>query len=160
MEISWSVLLWSGVIATTFAAATFWAFHNLGWTRFTPGTMLAALMFRDVRAPLAETVGQVVFFVLGSVVLPWGYGYLFALVGGPGTWTGGALGALHGLVVALIMPVFGTISASVRHGRESPPGWLGLGWGKATPFSLLVGHLVYGGVLGASLAAFGSASAV
>ena len=147
-------MIWAGLIATTIAAAVFWVFRSFGLTRFTPATTLGGLVFRDPFAPVAETVGQVVFFVLGSSVVAAAYAVLLAVLGGASGVTGLLLGAAHGLASLLALPVLGTISASVRSGHEVRPERFGTGWGRITPLSVLAGHAVYGAVIGATLAAF------
>ncbi|MDQ3556587.1 MAG: hypothetical protein M3409_07390, partial [Gemmatimonadota bacterium] len=149
MSVHWSALIWAGLIATTFAAATFWLFRSFGLTRFTPANTLGGLVFREPSSPLAETVGQATFFVLGSTVVAALYATALSRVGGPSAVAGLLLGAAHGAASVLALPYVGMISASVRSGHEAAPARFGLGWGRATPISLMVGHLVYGGVLGA-----------
>jgi hypothetical protein len=150
----WSALIWAGLVATTFAAVTFWVFRSFGWTRFTPATTLGGLVFREPGAPLAETLGQVIFFVLGSTLIAALYSALLARLGGASMLAGGAVGAVHGGISLLALPLIGTISASVRSGDEVHPRRFGLAWGRATPVSVVLGHVVYGALLGATLAAF------
>jgi len=73
------------------------------------------------------------------------------LTGGPSTVAGLGIGMVHGLLAAAILPVFGTISASVRAGAIEAPGPMGTKWGWLTPFALAAGHGVYGAVIGAIL---------
>jgi hypothetical protein len=63
------------------------------------------------------------------------------------------VGAVHGALVVGALPWVGKASACVRAGYLPKPGTLGLGWGPATPVGVVVGHAVYGGILGAVLGA-------
>lgn len=151
---SWSGVIWAGFIATTLSAAFFWVFRSLGWTEFSPARQLGCILFRDPRGPTPETIGFLLLLALGSTLLPAAYGALLARLGGP-TWQGGAaLGAVHGLLAAALLPTLGTISACVRHGFMRPPGRLGLAWGRVTPGAVIGGHALYGSIVGAILAAF------
>lgn len=151
---SWSAIIWAGFIATTMSAAFFWVMRSLGLTRFSPGTQLGCLFFRDPRGPTTETVGLLVFFGLGSSLLPLLYQLVLAGAVGVSAAGGAILGMLHGAVVAALLPTLGTISACVRHGFMPPPGRFGLAWGRMTPVAVVAGHAIYGGIVGAILAAF------
>jgi len=74
-------------------------------------------------------------------------------------WRLGALiGLVHGLfVIAAAMPLLPALHprmASTQQGptptrQLEPPGFLALNYGRRTPISVLLAHLVYGGILGA-----------
>jgi uncharacterized membrane protein YagU involved in acid resistance len=72
-------------------------------------------------------------------------------------WLGAAIGLVHGLFVLLVvMPVLPGLHprmASEQRGPEptrqlEPPGFLALNYGRRTPISVILAHLVYGGILG------------
>lgn len=150
----WLVVIWSGFVASALAAAFFWLVRSFGWTRFNPFVQLGCLFFKDPRSPITETAGFLCFILLGSTVIPALYALVLARVAGPSWGSGVALGLLHGAVAAAALPLLGTISACVRAGAESRPGWFGIEWGWPTPVGVMGGHLVYGGVTGAVLASF------
>lgn len=153
-------MVWSGLVATTLAAAVFWLFRTFAATRFTPATALGGLVFKESNAPLAETVGQAAFFVLHVTVVAAVYAALLREFGGPTLLRGALIGGTNGLLIVTVLPVLGTISASVRSGLEEPPGRFGFGWGRATPISILVGYVVYGALFAASLEGFSRVYAV
>jgi uncharacterized membrane protein YagU involved in acid resistance len=73
-------------------------------------------------------------------------------------WLGLGVGLLHTLFVLLVvMPLLPGLHprmASEQRGPEptrqlEPPGFLALNYGRRTPLSMLLAHLVYGTVLGA-----------
>ena len=74
------------------------------------------------------------------------------------TWyEGAALGVAHALfvltVVMGLLPSFHPRMASEQKGptvtrQLEPPGFLALNYGYQTPLSVLVAHLIYGGILG------------
>jgi hypothetical protein len=151
---SWSAVVWSGFVASILAASVFWLFRSFEWTRFSPTTQLGCLFFREPGVPLTETVGVLLFLLLGVTVVPAAYAAVLPMLGGPGWGSGMLAGGLHGAAVAAALPLLSRISGCVREGRLPPPGPLGLAWGQATPAVVLAGHLVYGGILGGVLAAF------
>jgi hypothetical protein len=69
-----------------------------------------------------------------------------------------AIGLVHGIVVIVVLlPILPGIHprmASDFNGPEArrqlePPGFLGLNYGYQTPVATLLGHLIYGAILGA-----------
>ena len=147
-------VLWAGFSATVLAACWYWLIRSVGWTRYSPAVQLGCTVFRDPRGPVTETVGFLAFLLLGSTLFAAAYAALFGSMGGPSWSNGLVLGTVHGFAFVAVLPVVGTIDACVRAGRLPRPGRWGLGWGKATPWLIVAGHALYGGVLGAMLAAF------
>lgn len=148
------MLLWAGFAASVLAATSFVLFRAAGWTRFSPITQLGCLFSRDPRLPLTDTAGLALFLALGCTLFPLLYRLLMAaLVGGPGWAAGAAIGAVHGVAAAAALPLFARFSACVRAGMMAPPGRFGTAWGRLTPLSVATGHVVYGAVFGAILAA-------
>jgi len=73
-------------------------------------------------------------------------------------WLGALIGLVHGLfVLVAAMPLLPTMHprmASEQHGptptrQLEPPGVLALNYGKRTPISVLIAHVLYGAILGA-----------
>lgn len=150
----WFAIGWSGFVASVVAAAFFWLLRSLGWSRFSPSIQLGCLFFRNPRSPMTETVGFLIFLLLGSSLIPAAYAYLMAVVDGASWSAGAGIGAIHGFAVAASLPLLGTVSACVRAGTEPRPGRFGIEWGWPTPIGVVTGHLVYGSVIGAVLASF------
>lgn len=150
----WSAILWAGFIATTLGVACAWVFRTFEWTELSPATQVGSLFFANPRLPATEGLGLLLLFVLGSSLVPAVY-YGVLSAADAVSWGGGAvIGGVHGALAVAALPLAGRYGAAVREGRLRPPGRLGLEWGWGTPAAILVGHLVYGGVLGASLDAF------
>ncbi|MGI8485216.1 MAG: hypothetical protein ACR2OU_13255 [Thermomicrobiales bacterium] len=73
-------------------------------------------------------------------------------------WRGAAIGLIHALFVLVaatpILPAMHPRMASEERGptptrQLEPPGFLALNYGKRTPISVILAHLVYGAILGA-----------
>lgn len=143
---------WAGFVAVILTAGLFSIFRALRLVPFSPSLFIGCIFRRDPKHPGTETLGFILLVLLGSTLVPAIYVWLFRLTGGPSLVRGGALGVVHGLITAGILPLIGTISACIRSGAIPPPGPMGAKWGWLTPFALLVGHGFYGAVCGAILA--------
>ncbi|HET7095528.1 MAG TPA: hypothetical protein VFI22_18700 [Thermomicrobiales bacterium] len=73
-------------------------------------------------------------------------------------WRGAGIGLVHALFVLVagmpLLPSLHPRMASAEQGptptrQLEPPGFLALNYGKRTPISVILAHLVYGGILGA-----------
>jgi uncharacterized membrane protein YagU involved in acid resistance len=73
-------------------------------------------------------------------------------------WLGALIGLVHGAFVLLagvsLIPSLHPRMAGEQHGptptrQLEPPGFLALNYGRRTPISVLLAHLVYGAILGA-----------
>lgn len=98
--------------------------------------------------------------VMGSVVFGLGYVLLFNLFGSTAWWLGASIGAVHGIISGLMLPMMGrnhakmqpastftgdaTVERSGGKLRIMRPGPFGNNWGKATPIGFVIGHAVFG----------------
>ena len=73
-------------------------------------------------------------------------------------WLGALIGLVHGLFVLVasdkVLPALHPRMASEEQGptptrQLEPPGFLALNYGRRTPLSIILAHLVYGSILGA-----------
>ena len=144
-------IAWAGFVAVILAAALFWIFRAFRLTEFSPSIQLGCLFLRNPGHPGTETTGFFLLVLLGSSLVPFLYQQLFSVLGGPSWMLGLGLGVLHGLAAAALLPAFGTISACIRAGAIRAPGPMGTKWGWLTPFTMVLGHGLYGAVCGAIL---------
>jgi hypothetical protein len=149
---SW--LLWgfaATVVLTTIMAGS----QRLGLTRMNIPYMLGTLVTpnRDRAKILGIAIHLVNGFLFSLIYVAAFHSWGSASIG---------LGALVGLVHALFVLAVGLPAlpgmhprmASESHGPEAveqlePPGFFGMHYGVQTPLSVLVAHLVFGGILGA-----------
>ncbi len=98
-------------------------------------------------------IGLMVHLMMGA-----GFGLLHAGLlhafdpssGGAAAGIGILIGVVHGMIVTVMMPMMLTMAHPlVKDGTIDPPGPAMTGFGKMTPMGMVVGHLVYGLVLGA-----------
>jgi len=105
---------------------------------------------------LAKLVGFGVHLIFGWLFAAL-YTVAFRSWGRATWWLGAAVGMVHGSFVLLtVMPILPGLHprmASEQRGPEptrelEPPGFLALNYGRRTPLSVVVAHIVYGGILG------------
>lgn len=148
------VALWgfaATVVLTTIMAGS----QGLGLTRMSIPFMLGTMFTPDRdRAKLLGVVAHVVNGWWIALI----YAALFQSRGEATWWFGTVVGLVHGLfVLVVVMPVLPGMHprmASEQWGPTptrllEPPGFLALNYGRQTPVSVLLAHLIYGGVLGA-----------
>ena len=129
--------------------------QGLGLTRMSLPYMLGTMFTPD--RDRAKLVGFVVHVVNG-----WMFAFVYAAAFESWRratwWLGAAIGLVHALVRAdrgmPMLPALHPRMASEQHGptptrQLEPPGFLALNYGRRTPISVLLAHLVYGGILGA-----------
>lgn len=148
-----SILIWGG-IATAVMTAMMSAAQEFGWSRLGLPYLLGAA-FTASRSR-ARVVGFAVHFLNG-----WVFAFLYAVVfedlARTGWWLGALLGLLHAVLLLLLaVPLIPTIHPRMA-GRSSgptptrwlqPPGFLALNYGRQTPLVVVASHLAYGMIIG------------
>jgi hypothetical protein len=153
--VNWGgVLLW-GFVGTVVLTTLLVGSQELGLTRMSLPYLLGTMVTPD--RDRAKLVGAGMHFVNG---------WLFALVyaaafeswGRATWWLGAGTGLVHALFVLVaampVLPALHPRMASEASGPTStrqlePPGFLALHYGRRTPITVVLAHLIYGGVLGA-----------
>jgi len=158
--------LWSAIaggFAGTLALTTLLAAASeLGLTRIDIPFLLGTAV--SVDRTRAKVIGYALHFAAGllfSVV----YYALFVAIDLTGWWLGALFGVVHGVfagttlvnvLLPFVHPRMGTpTTAADSAPLLEPPGFMLLNYGRTTPIVTLVGHVVYGALIGgfASLAA-------
>lgn len=148
-----STLLW-GLAATVVLTTVLMGSQGLGLSRLSL-PYLVGTFFSGSRSH-AYVVGSVL-YLLGGWLFAFAYGWVFLALDLGGWWLGGLLGLVHGLfllvVVLPMLPHLHPRMATEYDGptelkRLEPPGFLGLHYGRRTPLTTLLGHLLYGAILG------------
>ncbi len=148
------ITLW-GFVGTVVLTGLLAGSQALGLTRMNIPYMLGTMMTPD--RDRAKLVGFGMHLING---------WLFAVVYATAFqswrratwWLGGLTGLAHALfVLVAAMPLLPSLHprmASEQHGptptrQLEPPGFLALNYGHRTPLSVVIAHLIYGGILGA-----------
>lgn len=145
--------IWAGVVAAVAMLGVIYAGLASGMTSMnllrTLGTMIAP---RGADA-VVYGLGLMMHLMMGAVFGVVHAGLLHAVdVGSDGAAVGyGVLfGVIHGLMVAMTMPIMLTMMHPlVRSGEMPKPGVAMTNLGKMTPMGIVMGHVVFGLVAGA-----------
>lgn len=147
------VLVWGGiatVVMTTILASAMYR----GWTRMSLPFILGTVFTGDRRK--AAFLGAGMHLVAGYL-FAFGYAEAFQSMGTANWWIGTLLGVAHASVALVLMPYLPAVHprmATEYDGPDArralqPPGFFALNYGRATPLSGLLSHMVYGAILGA-----------
>ncbi|MCG6968413.1 MAG: hypothetical protein LJE85_01470 [Gammaproteobacteria bacterium] len=151
-----SIILW-GLTATVVMTTIMLGSQGLGFSRLSLPFLVGTFFTGNRR--WANIVGVGV-YLIGGWFFTFFYYLIFIGVGQPTVWLGTATGLLHGLFLLVVLlpllPQFHPRMATeydgpTEHQRLEPPGFLGLNFGFRTPLVTLLGHVVFGAILGAAL---------
>jgi hypothetical protein len=147
-------LLW-GFLATLVQSVIAASAQGLGLTRMNIPYMLGTIFTanRD-RAKLYGFMSHMAMGWMFSLI----YVVIFDSIGHSGWWRGALIGIVHGTflltVVVSLLPGLHPRMASEQQGPTAgnmlePPGFLAMNYGLRTPISVLLGHALFGILLGA-----------
>lgn len=145
-------IVW-GVIATLAFAAFGAMGRSMGMTRLNVADLLGSLM-AGAHTAKAKAIGLFMHAMNGAMLaVAWAYGV--ALMGWPANWaTGLVWGVVLWLLALLMLSTMGAVHPAIRRGEQDDPGPAATNFGKMTPVGSLLGHLVYGLVLGLAYSAW------
>jgi len=136
--------------------------QELGWTRMDIPLLLGTVV-TDRRGP-ASVIGYVVHFVNG-LLFALAYYAVFRAVDHAGWLFGAALGLVHaslagGALLTVLLPaVHPRMGSPWSDAEETPlleaPGFLLMNYGRRTLIWTLVGHVIYGAIVGGFAAQLG-----
>jgi uncharacterized membrane protein YagU involved in acid resistance len=149
-----SVVQW-GFVGTVVLTSLMAGSQGLGLTRMNLPFMLGTIFTPN--RDRAKLVGFGVHFVNGWLFAAI-YAAAFESWQRATWWLGAGIGVVHAVfVLVAAMPILPGIHprmATEQRGptptkQLEPPGFLALNYGRRTPLSVLLAHIVYGGILGA-----------
>lgn len=164
----WPALL-AGFVGTLAMTALMRASIAMGMTNMPGMPLIQGAMFTD-DPDKAKKIGMVThLIIMGTIVFGVIYAALFAWIGTAGWLSGLIIGVVHGVVAGVFLKMMGqthprmeaaaafTGEQTWQHDaqglRIAKPGLFGKNYGAATPMGLVLGHAVFGLVLGAVYAA-------
>lgn len=150
------VAVW-GIIATAALSVILQGSQGLGLSRLSLPFLIGTIFTgnRDRASVYGFT-----FYIVGGWIFAFMYYLVFSSVHLHHWWFGALLGALHGLLLLIVvLPVLPHMHPRIAteydgptaNRRLEPPGFMGLNYGRATPLTTVLGHLCYGAILGAGL---------
>jgi hypothetical protein len=151
--ISWlGAIVW-GVVATVAFTLFSMMGKSMGMSRMDLLDLLGSMVARPGTTN-AQMLGAMIHHVNGAVLaVAWAYGVV--LLGWPANWLTAVVWAVVLTVLALLMmSTIGVVHPAMRRGEQDDPGTAATHFGAMTPMGSLLGHLVYGVVLGLGYSAW------
>lgn len=152
VQFGWSAISWPGAIVWGIVASLCFTLFSLmgkamGMSRMDLLDLLGS-MFVTPHSSASRALGFVIHHMNGALLaVGWAYGAL--LVGMKQDWFSALIWGIILWVLALIMLTsMGPFHPAIRRGEEEDPGMAATNFGKMTPVGSLIGHFVYGLVLG------------
>ena len=152
MNISSALL--AGFIATVVLTTLVAGSQELRLTRLSLPFILGTIFTQD--RDLAKVIGIGIHFINGWWIALI-YAAVFASLGMASWWLGAGMGLVQAFfvltVVMWVLPGLHPRMASEQRGpaptrQLEPPGFLALNYGRRTPVVVVIGHVVYGAILG------------
>lgn len=150
--LGWDAISWLGAIIWGIVATmAFTLFSMMGKAMGMTRMDLLDLLGSMVTTPGTSTsrmTGAVMHHMNGALLaIAWAYGV--ALLNLPANWlTAMEWGVILWLLALLMMTTVGSVHPAIKRGEQEDPGPAATNFGKMTPLGSLMGHLVYGLVLG------------
>lgn len=145
--ISWAGAIVWGIVATAVFTGFSLTGKSMGVTRMDLLDLLGSVMARP-HSGQSRVVGAVIHHANGAILaVAWAYGTV--LLDAQANWASGFVwGAILWGLALLMMTSIGAFHPAIRRGKEEDPGLAATNLGGLTPLGSLIGHLVYGGLLG------------
>jgi hypothetical protein len=150
--LGWNAIHWLGaiiwgVVATFAITLSSMMGTAMGMTRMDLLDLLGGMM-APPHTPASRVIGALVHHVNGALLaVAWAYGA--ALAGAPANWASALVwGVIVWLLGLLMMTTIGAVHPAIRRGQQDDPGPAATHFGRITLVGGLLGHLVYGAVLG------------
>jgi len=140
--ISWPLLLWSGLTAYVLSSWVLMVLRKLNATLYLPRAYWSCAITGGVSNAALVFAGFLRMIAMVAVI-PVAYAITFAYLGRAEVLMGLMIGAIHGLLAGILLPLAARLCAGAR-----PPGLLGWRLGRATPLVMVFVHAVYGAALG------------
>ena len=142
-----------GVVVSGLSAAVVFSMFTamaraMGMTTMSIEKTLGAMFAEGTTANVIGTLMH----LMSGIVFAFIYAIIFVALGttaSNGWLIGGIIGLIHGLMTgAIVMPMMGSIHPAIKAGKIEAPGFFGKNKGEATPAGMVVGHILFGVVLG------------
>lgn len=120
---------------------------KMGMTRMDLNDLVGSMFVRP-GSSRSKAIGAGMHLMDGAL-LGIAFAYGIALLGWVATWATGLLwGVILWMLAAILMSSIGAVHPAMRRGDEEDPGPAAINFGPMTPVGSLMGHAVYGIVLG------------
>lgn len=145
--ISWTGAIVWGIVGAAGFSLVVEAGKSMGYTSINFADLLGS-MFAPPHSSASKWTGTMLHLVNGALL---GIAFLYgvALIEWPANWITGMLwGAIVWVHSIILLTSLGAVHPAIRHGDQDDPGTAATNFGRSTPAISLIGHLVYGLLLG------------
>ncbi len=146
--IDWSNALWAGLAGGI--AMGIWAMmmHMAGFSRMSMTSYEGCMITGEDSGTNTFTAGMAMHLLL-SVLIAFVYSWAFEAIWGAASWFYGLLlGLAHWLVAGLALRMMDGMNSCVKHNAMNPIGFFANGYGSGAVLTFLVGHLIFGAIVG------------
>lgn len=152
LAFGWDAISWAGALAWGVVGAIAFTLFSMmgkaiGMTRMDLLDLLGS-MFVTPGTGKSRALGAAIHLMNGSL-LGVSWAYTMRLMDWPLNWMSGlAFSLFIGGLALIFMSSIGAVHPAIRGGTQKDPGFLAMNFGALTPLGSLMGHAVFGIVLG------------
>lgn len=139
--------LWAGAVGAGVMLVMMYASRLLGLVRADFPRYQGCIITRQEKGAGTLLAGLAFHLVMGAV-LATGYAVIFSLLGRDEWWVGMGIAFVHWLAAGSALPAMDGMNPCVRAGHIQPFGAFGRNYGGMMIIGFLMGHLVYGALVG------------
>jgi hypothetical protein len=137
----------AGLVGTAVMTFLMTVGRSMGMTSMDIALLVGSMATDDEHS--ARRLGSAVHWMMGTIVFGVVYAVVFVLLDSAAAVTGSLIGVVHALILgALVMPMMASVHPRMQGEADelhlASPGFFGVGFGRGTPFGLVLGHAVYG----------------
>lgn len=138
---------WAGAVGAGVMLVMMYASRIAGLVRADFPRYQGCIITRREEGSQTLLAGLIFHLAMGAM-LAIGYAVIFSLLGRNGWFVGMAIAFVHWLAAGSSLPLMDGMNPCVRDGHIRPFGVFGRNYGGMMIFGFLMGHLVYGALVG------------
>ncbi|AVR44203.1 hypothetical protein C7S20_02385 [Christiangramia fulva] len=146
-SINWGAAIIWGIAATIIFTLVTIMGKKMGMTRMDLLDLLGSF-FMPPHSKSSRQLGMAIHLMNGALLgISWAYGTVLFSV--DANWlTGLAWGIILWILALLMMSTLSAVHPAIKKGHQEDPGIAATNFGKMTPVGSLIGHIIFGVVLG------------
>lgn len=146
--IDWSNALWAGVVGGLVMTVMMTIARMMGMVDANMSKYQGCMITKSNEGA-GTTVAGIMMHLMISALIAILYAWAFTAIWGEATWWYGMINAVvHWLIAGMVLPMMDGMNPCVKDGRIKAFGAYGKNYGMMMVVGFLVGHLLYGAVVG------------
>ncbi len=144
----WLSAFWAGLAGGVVMGIWAMMMNMVGFSQMSMANYEGCMITGNTEGTGTFAAGMVMHLVL-SVLIAFVYAFAFETIWGNATWLSGLVfGAVHWIIAGLVLPMMDSMSTCVKRNAMTPLRMFASGYGSDAVITFLVGHLLYGAVVG------------